>query len=144
MSELYVGVIGNDRLQTFPVWEMVFDRMPKEIARIATARVKWNVKYQKKHGIDTGPALDLSPEKEKQIQRLCKRVYRVLHMSGYGRIDLRMNANGDVYVIEANSNPNLEFGEDLAESAHLGGVSYDKLVQKILSLGLSYVAPWAE
>ena len=141
--ELYCGVVGNDRLQSLPVWEMVFDRMPREIARIATARVKWNTKYQKKHGIDTGPA-KLDEPLQKKIQRLCKRVYQVLNMNGYGRIDLRLTEDGQVYVLEANSNPNLEFGEDLAESANLAGIPYYKLLQKILSLGLSYKAPWAE
>ena len=51
--ELYVGVMGNDRLQVFPVWEMSFAKMPDNNWRIATERVKWSVKYQKKHGIDT-------------------------------------------------------------------------------------------
>lgn len=141
--ELYCGVIGNERLQAFPVWEMVFDNMPKDIARIATARVKWNTKYQKKHGIDTGIA-KLEDVQAKKIQRLCKRVYQILNMSGYGRIDLRLTDDGQIYVLEANSNPNLEYGEDLAESAHVAGVSYEKLLQKILTLGLSYQAPWAQ
>ena len=141
--ELYCGVMGNDRLQAFPVWEMVFDRMPKDIARIATARVKWNAKYQTKHGIDTGPA-KLDETTQKKIQRVCKRVYRLLNMNGYGRIDLRLTEDGQIYILEANSNPNLEYGEDLAESALSTGVTYDKLLEKILRLGLNYQAPWAE
>ena len=54
--ELYCGVMGNDRLQTFPVWEMSFAKMPENNWKIATERVKWSVKYQKKHGIDTALA----------------------------------------------------------------------------------------
>ncbi len=140
--ELYVGVTGNHRLQTFPVWEMTFNRMPEDIARIATARVKWNTKYQEKHGIDTGLAEVLSSKQVADIQRLCKRVYRALTMSGYGRIDLRMRPNGDVFVIEANANPNLEFGEDFVESAHAAGHTYEDLIQRILNLGLRYDAAW--
>ena len=51
--ELYVGVMGNDRLTRLPVWEMKFGSMSETSAGIATRRVKWDKKYQKKHGIDT-------------------------------------------------------------------------------------------
>ncbi len=140
--ELYVGIVGNDRLQTFPVWEMNFSGFPEDVARIATARVKWNANYQKKYGVDTGQAKELPPEQLRSIQRLCKRVYRILHMSGYGRIDLRLREDGQVFVLEANANPNLEYGEDFAESAEAAGLSYQMLMQRILNLGLRYSAAW--
>ncbi len=142
--ELYVGVLGNNRLQTFPIWEMLFTRMPEDVARIATARVKWNPKYQRKHGIDTQRAENLDPKLQDRITRLCKRVYRILNMSGYGRIDLRLREDGEVFVIEANANPNLEYGEDFAESAEAGGISYEALIQRIVNLGLRYNAAWTE
>lgn len=140
--EFYVGVLGNHRLQTFPVWEMLFTRMPEGVAHIATARVKWNPKYQKKHGIDTKEAAGLSDDERDRIGRLCKRVYRRLNMSGYGRIDLRMRESGEVYVLEANANPNLEYGEDFAESAEAAGISYEALLQRIVNLGLRYEYAW--
>ncbi len=80
--------------------------------------------------------------KQEAIARLCKRVYRVLCLSGYARMDLRMTEDGRVYVLEANPNPNLSYGEDLAESAEIAGLSYDQLIQRILSLGLSYKPHW--
>ncbi len=142
--ELYVGVIGNKQLGVFPVWEMFFRNMPDDVAHIATARVKWNRRYQKKHGIETGPAPDLSSDLTARIERICKRVYRALNMSGYGRIDLRMKADGELFVIEANANPNLEFGEDFAESAESSGISYEKLLTRVINLGTSYEAPWQQ
>ena len=57
--ELYVGILGNQALQALPVWELFFTNMPPDAKRIATDRVKWSVKYQKKYGIDSGPAKDL-------------------------------------------------------------------------------------
>ncbi len=140
--ELYVGVIGNQRLQTFPPWEMVFSKMPEHMPRIATARVKWDIEYQKKYGIITQRAEGLAPEVEKQISKLCKRVYRALNMSGYGRMDLRLQEDGKVFLIEANANPNIEYGEDFAESAESIGIKYEALLQKIINLGLRYRAPW--
>ena len=119
--ELYCGVIGNDRPQTFPVREMSFAKMPDNNWKIATERVKWSVKYQKKHGIDTALAA-LPEDQAAKVQHLSKRVYRALDLSGYARIDLRMKDNGDMYVIEANPNPQLAQGEDFAESAQRAGV----------------------
>ena len=135
--ELYVGVIGNDRLQTFPVWEMSFSKMPENNWKIATERVKWSVKYQKKHGIDTAVA-GLPEEQAAKVQHLAKRVYRALDLSGYARIDLRMKADGQLSVIEANPNPQLAQGEDFAASAQRAGVSYAKLLERIINLGLQW------
>jgi D-alanine-D-alanine ligase len=132
--ELYVGIVGNDRLQVFPVWELLFTKMPEDAWHIATDRVKWSQKYQKKHEIKTDVA-DLPPEAAAQIQRLCKRVYRALGLNGYARVDLRMDAAGKAYVLEANPNPQLAYGEDFAESAERAGVSYQALLQRILNLG---------
>jgi len=140
--ELYVGVIGNQRLQTLPVWEMVFSKMPEHLPHIATARVKWDLNYQKKHGITTRAAKDLDPGLCDRIGKLCKRVYRALSLSGYARMDLRLAQDGRVFVLEANPNPNLSYGEDFAESAETVGISYENLLQRILNLGLRYQAPW--
>lgn len=140
--ELYVGVIGNQRLQTFPAWEMDFGKMPDDVARIATSRVKWDRKYQERHDITTRAAEGLSEELQQRIAKVCKRVYRALEMSGYGRMDLRLTDSGEIYVIEANANPNIEYGEDFAESANAIGITYEQLIQRILNLGLSYKAAW--
>ena len=140
--ELYVGVLGNRRLQAFPVWEMDFSRMPENVAPIATAKVKWDLQYQKKHGIDTHAATDVPEKLQKRIARLCKSVYRVLNISGYARMDLRLRPDGRVYVLEANANPNLELGEDFSDSAEHIGIDYETLLQRIINLGLRYQAPW--
>jgi D-alanine-D-alanine ligase len=140
--ELYAGIIGNRRLQMFPVWEMCFSGMPEEAAHIATAKVKWDLKYQEKYGITTHAAKDLTPDVVARIARVCKRVYRALNMSGYARMDMRMRADGRIYVIEANANPHLGYGEDFAESALSAGIPYDALLQRILNLGLRYLPAW--
>jgi D-alanine-D-alanine ligase len=135
--ELYVGIIGNQRLTVFPVWELHFTKRGDEVHRIATDRVKWSTKYQRKYGIKTHAA-KLPDDVATKIQYLCKRVYRALDLSGYARIDLRMDDGGRAYVIEANPNPQLAYGEDLAESAERAGVSYEQLLQRILLTGLQW------
>ena len=136
--ELYVGVVGNERLRVFPVWEMQFSKMPDGVHRIATDRVKWSVKYQNKHGISTGEATGLPAGMAQTLQRVAKRVYRTLEMSGYARMDFRLDAEGRFYVLEANANPQLAFGEDFAESAERAGLSYENLLQRILNVGLRW------
>jgi D-alanine-D-alanine ligase len=135
--ELYVGIIGNQRLRVLPVWELHFTKMPDDVHRIATERVKWSPKYQRKYGIKTREAR-LPDGVAASIQRLCKRVYRTLDLSGYARIDMRMDESGRVYVIEANPNPQLAYGEDFAESAERAGLEYDQLLQQILLAGLRW------
>ncbi len=136
--ELYVGVLGNMRLQVFPVWELFLDGLPDEVQRIATARVKWNPKYQKKYGIRSGPAEGLPNGMQEKIQHLAKRIYRALNLSGYARIDLRLDPDGKVYVLEANPNPELAKQEDFAESAQKAGTAYADLLQRILNLGFQW------
>ena len=135
--ELYVGIVGNTRLDVFPVWELRWDKMPEDGRLIMTDRAKWNTNYQKKYGVMTGPA-DLPPEQVSAIHRQCKRVYRTLDLSGYARIDLRLDQQGRPHVLEANPNPQLAYGEDFAESAEHGGVSYEALLQKIINTGLTW------
>lgn len=142
--ELYIGVLGNERLTALPVWEMDFGTLTDLQARIATRKVKWDAKYQKKHAIGTGRAKDLSDEQHKQLGRLAKRVFRALHMSGFARMDLRMRDDGSVFLLEANANPNLTYGEDFAESAEAAGIDYDSLITRIIKLGLSYTPEWRQ
>ena len=136
--ELYVSIIGNQRLQVFPIWELLLTKMPESAWRIATDRVKWSRKYQVKHGIKTEEAKDLPPALKDSIRHFGKRVYRTLGLSGYARLDLRLDTNGNVFVLEANPNPQIAYGEDFAESAERAGISYEALLQKILLFGLQW------
>lgn len=136
--ELYCAILGNERLQVFPVWEMFFENMSDRQHRIATARVKWNVDYQEKAGIKTGTAHALPEGVAERIPAICKRVYRSLQLSGYARIDMRADAQGRVWVIEANPNPQIARGEDFAQSAKSAKVSYPTLIQRILTAGLRW------
>ena len=140
--ELTVSVLGNEQLRVFPVWELFFKNLPEGSLPIATARAKWDLAYQKRVGIDTGPAKHLTPTIEARIARIARRVYRMLGLSGYARLDLRLGPDGRVFVIEANATPDIADDEDFSLSAKKGGLSYPKLLQRILNLGLSYHPSW--
>jgi D-alanine-D-alanine ligase len=136
--ELYVGVLGNHRLTVLPIWELFFTNMPDESWHIATDRVKWNRAYQQKHGIRSDEIKDLPEGLAERIQHISRRVYRTLGLSGYARIDLRLDSTGKVYVLEANPNPQLAYGEDFAESAERAGIHYQDLLQRIINLGMRW------
>jgi len=136
--EFYVGVMGNGHLQVLPVWELILDKLPEDAKRIATQRVKWSRTYQDKYGIRSEEAKNISEGKAREIQDLAKRVYRALGLSGYARIDLRMDAAGHVYVLEANPNPQIAHDEDFADSAEKAQYSYKDLLQELLNVGLRW------
>ena len=119
---------------------MKFANMPDGAHRIATARVKWSTPYQKKHGIQCGRARFQTPGMAETLQLLAKRVFSLLQMNGYGRIDIRLDDDGQPWILEANANPQLAYGEDFAESADSDGMPYEALLQKILNIGLRWQA----
>lgn len=132
--ELYVGMLGNETLRVFPTWELDFHDMPPDNARIATAKVKWDKSYQARHGIDSRAA-GLTPELEQRIAKVSRRVYKRLSLSGYARLDFRMQSNGELFLLEANPNPHPGRAEDFAVAATAGGLVYEQLLQKIVTLG---------
>jgi D-alanine-D-alanine ligase len=136
--ELYVSVVGNDRLRSFPAWELLFTEKPDDQPLIATRRAKWDPAYQKRWGVVSRAATDLEPGLAGRLAGLSRRIYRLLCLSGYARIDFRLSPEGEPYFLEANPNPQLAHGEDFAESVRAGGLEYPELVARLLGLGLAY------
>ncbi|PYT25673.1 MAG: hypothetical protein DMG57_24405 [Acidobacteria bacterium] len=130
--ELYISVIGNHRLRVFPPREIFFSQVPEDIPKFATFHAKWNRAYRKKWGISNGAAKELPEGVEDDLARLGRKVYRVLKIRGFGRIDVRLTPQGEIFVIEANPNPSLAEDEDFAQSACNAGIGYDALIQEIL------------
>jgi D-alanine-D-alanine ligase len=135
--EIYVGVLGNERLRVLPAWELRFTEMAQGAMPIATERVKLDTKYQKRRGIVIGPAKELSPELRARIVRYAKRICRTLQVDGYCRIDFRLAENGTPYFLEANPNPEIAKSEEFAEAAKHDGIGYRKLLNRILALGMN-------
>ncbi len=133
--EIYVGVMGTKRLEVFPAWEIILDNLPPDAVRIATEKVKWDPSYQKRHQI-TWKKAALPVESEDRLAKLSKRIYRALNLSGYARLDFRMDAQGQLFLLEANPNPNIAWEDEFAMSAKEMGVEYPRLLDRILRLGM--------
>jgi len=132
--EIYVSIIGDDRLEVFPFREMVFSRVDDEDPKIATYKAKWDEAYRKKWGIKNKIADDLDPALEDKIKKLSKRIYRALGIRGAARLDLRLTPEGEVFFIEANPNPMLAKDEDFALSAQKAGLTYPELIRRLINL----------
>ncbi len=134
--EVYVSILGNEKLNVFPPRELFFKQVPDDEPKFATFKVKWDADYRKKWGIDSGWADELPETTLKKLNDVCRKVYRLLQIQGFGRIDFRIK-NEEIYFIEANPNPSIAKQEDYALSANKAGIVYEDLIAKIVSLSLS-------
>jgi len=140
--ELYVSVLGNHRLQVYPIRELVFQQVPPDEPKIATYKAKWDEEYRKRWGLENRFAEGLDPAVERGIRQTCKRIYRLLTVDGYARLDLRLTPANELYFIEANPNPILAADEDFAQSALRAGLTYPQLIERILRTGLAATRGW--
>ena len=130
--ELYLSVMGNRKLTVLPPREIFFHAVPEDAPKFATFKAKWDDSYRKKWGIRNGAANELPEGVDEKLVRLARKVYRVLKIRGFGRVDVRLTPAGEVVVIEANPNPSLACEDDFAQAAAAAGIGYDALIQKIL------------
>lgn len=135
--EIYVGVMGNERVTVLPPWEFFVENRPEGAPLIATGRGKWDPNYQDKAGVMTGPA-EVSEKLAASLKKLSRDIYRMLGLSGYARLDFRITASDEAYLLEANPNPQIASDEDFASSADYAGIAYPQLIEQIIRFGLKY------
>jgi D-alanine-D-alanine ligase len=134
--ELYVGAIGNgDRLQLLPVVELVFDpERTRREERIATKMAKWDVEYRERKGIKNVIAEGISAEAMDRIEAMSRAAFRALWLRDYARFDIRLTPDGEAWVIEANANPFISFGHDMANAAERAGMTYHDFVERLVGV----------
>ena len=92
-------------------------------------------KYQRGGATEIFPA-EISSSAAQEIQNLAARVHQALKLSGYSRIDFRMDESGKVWCLEANSVPGLTPTSLLPQSAKAAGIEFSDLCQRICQLGI--------
>jgi D-alanine-D-alanine ligase len=137
--ELYVSIIGNDdSLEILPLTEMVFDkRKTRPEERIATQFAKWDEAYRERKGIRNVLARPLSKAVRERITETCRMAYRALWLRDYGRLDIRLTDDGGVWVLEANANPFISYGHDMANAAAKAGMEYCDFIQRIVDAAIA-------
>jgi len=131
--ELYAGIIGNDeRLQVLPLMELVFDKTKNGVEeRIATQAVKWTEDYRKRRGIKTMLARPISARARERIEEACRSAARALWLRDYARVDIRLTDDDEVWVLEANANPFISKGHEMATAAAKAGLPYPEFIDRI-------------
>ncbi|MFL5482281.1 MAG: D-alanine--D-alanine ligase [Gemmatimonadaceae bacterium] len=136
--EFYVGVIGNSNAEALPIIELDFSKFPAGLPKIASWEAKWGDEGDEKgaefEGTQSVFPTDLSEELTAKIQRVAIDAFQALRLRDYGRIDLRVTADEEIFVIEANPNCYLEKNSEFARAAAKAGLSYPALIARILEL----------
>jgi D-alanine-D-alanine ligase len=136
--EFYVGVIGNSKVEALPIIELDFSGFPADLPKIASWEAKWGDEGDEKgaqfEGTQSVFPTDLSDELTEKIQRVAIDSFQALRLRDYARIDLRVTASEEVYVIEANPNCYLEQKSEFARAALKAGLDYPALIARIIEL----------
>jgi D-alanine-D-alanine ligase len=135
--ELYVGVLGNDKPEALPIVELDLSKLPDGTPRIAAAEVKWGKGTQAYRDTKSMIPTDISEETVLTVQQTAVAAYQALELRDYGRVDMRLQADGHVHVIEVNPNPWLSSRAELAMAARKSGRSYSELVAEIVELAMA-------
>ncbi len=135
--EVYVGLIGNADLQVLPLTEMTFGEPEIGEHRIATYKAKWDEEYRKKKKIKNVFAKGVSDELTRRIGELCSTAFHALWLHDYGRVDVRLAHDNEVYVLEVNPNPFIAAEHEMAEAAEKSGLKYNAFIQRIVDEALT-------
>ncbi len=130
--EFNVGIIGGAKQRVLPFAEVNYSELPDEIPPIMSYAAKWmenSVEYKRTSVIC--PA-EVSPPLARKLTALTVRAFRALGGWGYGRVDIRLDEQGEPHVLEVNCNPCLEEDVALARSAKAAGIAYPQLLQMII------------
>jgi D-alanine-D-alanine ligase len=135
--EIYGAVLGSyEYAQALPLVEIDFSKLPKGTPRIASYDVKFEKDTEVYKLTKSALVEDLDEETTHKLSETALAAYRAVKLRDYGRIDMRLAANGEVYVIEANPNPWLASGQEFAMAAKASGRSYVQLIGEIVDMAL--------
>jgi D-alanine-D-alanine ligase len=140
--EIHAAVIGNDKPEVLPLFEMEFDDSefnPEGQWRpqIITYSAKWDPHSKEFYSMEPAvPPSDLDPELQARIEAIAVSAYRVMGCRDYARVDMRIDADGEPYVLEVNPNPDLADGSAFMLCAEASGRTYAETLIEIASLAL--------
>ncbi|MCA8936534.1 MAG: D-alanine--D-alanine ligase [Planctomycetes bacterium] len=121
--ELTVGVVGNRAL---PVCEVVSP----------TGFFDFKAKYDKSAGTKYIVAPDLPGPTAKMAQHYARRAHHALRCHGYSRVDMMLDAEGELWVLEVNTLPGMTETSLLPKAAAHEGVGFDELVQELVDVSM--------
>ena len=131
-------MLGNSDAQALPVMELDFSGFPEGMPKIASWEAKWGDEGDEKgaefEGTKSVFPTDLSDELTDRMQKVAFDAFHALRLRDYARVDLRVNAKEEIYVIEVNPNCYLEKKAEFASAAKKSGMEYPELINRIIEL----------
>lgn len=152
--ELFVAVLGNERMEALPILEWDFSKV-KDGPKFATAEAKWVKDSEGYKAPEVFPE-DIPPAVYERIQATAVDACKALRIHDYGRVDMRLRTRkgaakgsqepGDYewFIIEVNPNPYLEKSSEVALAAQKRELAYGDLIERIIELALRRSALHAE
>ena len=135
--EIYAAILGSyERTEVLPLVELDLSQLPEGVPRIASRDVKFERDSQAYKVTKSAVVENLDEETTQKLSDTAVAAYRAVKLRDYGRIDMRLTADGEVYVIEANPNPWLSSKHEFAMAAKKSGRSYTELIKNIVELTL--------
>lgn len=133
--EIYVPLLGNGPRHNLPLTEIHFGEAFEGKPHILSYRAKWE--SESAECVDSAPEfVDLGPALEQRCIDVAQAAFKVLGCRDYGRVDLRLDADGQPYVIDVNPNCDLHPQAGFARSAESTGLIYAELAMKLVELAL--------
>jgi len=130
--EFNISLLGITKPEVMPVAEIDFSGFPDDLYKIVGYRAKWeptSVEYQ-----ESKRAFPALPETlRQQMAAVSTHCYRLLGLQDYGRVDLRLDRNGKIYILEINANPCLSPDAGFPAAVMKSGLDYTAMVEKIIS-----------
>ncbi|HEV8337681.1 MAG TPA: ATP-grasp domain-containing protein [Candidatus Polarisedimenticolia bacterium] len=139
--EIYVTVLGNENPIALPVVELDMSKLPEGTPRIAGTEVKWRTGSEAYKKTKSVIPTDLDEKVGRKLQEVALAAYQAVELRDYGRIDMRLAADGKIYVLEVNPNPWLQSKAEVALAAKESGRTYPALIEEIVNLAQARYGP---
>lgn len=135
--EIYASVLGSyEKTEVLPLVELDLSKLPRGTPKIASRDVKFETDSKAYKLTKSTIAEDLDEATVQKLSETALAAYRAVKLRDYGRIDMRLTTEGEVYVIEANPNPWLSSKHEFAMAAKKSGRSYTQLIGEIVDMAL--------
>lgn len=130
--EFNISLFGYPSPRVLPMAEIDFSAFPQELHRIVGYRAKWDEDAFEFHHTPRCFPQDLPDTAAGNLRRVAAEAYRLFMLRDYGRIDVRMDSAGNVYVLEANANPCLSPDAGFVAAAGQGGMNFTAVVRQFV------------
>jgi D-alanine-D-alanine ligase len=135
--ELNVGLFETDgRVEVLPISEIDYSEFPEGIPKICGYEAKWEAEspeYQKSKPIC--PA-QLEPVVQKRVEQIALKVFKLFGCQDYARVDMRLDPNGEAFVLEVNPNPDISPQSGMARAIKVQGMTYTEFIGNLLERAL--------